>query len=164
MSRRNLVPPADSTARWHPDTGAATTLPARLVRAIAVVLIACASAGVVERITFSPADFGTWEYFRGLVTVEGNAIRVRRFGGGFNAVADADEFHSQAVGAHGSATLRAGSGAGTARRVGDQRSGTWWQPAPGDPVEKWWIELDLGRTVVASQVALVVPDRRGARP
>ncbi|MEW6751653.1 MAG: FlgD immunoglobulin-like domain containing protein [Candidatus Latescibacterota bacterium] len=47
--------------------------------------------------------------------------------------------------------------------MADLQRDTWWQPEPTDPVEAWWLELDLGRAVAADRVRLIFPDTAGAR-
>lgn len=136
-----------------------------LASAFTLFLLIPGSAVIaLERLTFELEDFQTWNYPRGLVTIDDGTVRVRRFGKGFNAVANAGEFVSKAVGPHGTATFRTPSNLADAALVGDQRYDTWWQPYSDDLVDQWWIELDLGRTVVADKLRLIFPDTTGARP
>jgi hypothetical protein len=128
------------------------------------LLLLSGDAGARERLTFGPEHFRTWDYPQGLVTIGDDTIGVRRFGEGYNAAANAGEFSSKTVGLHGTATVRSASNPTDAALIVDLRDDTWWQPSPDDPVENWWIELDLGRTVVADKLRLVFPDTAGRRP
>jgi hypothetical protein len=49
----------------------------------------------------------------------------------------------------------AGSNPADAPKVLDGVSTTLWAPDPEDGVDSWWIELDLGRAVVAQNIKLV---------
>ena len=47
-----------------------------------------------------------------------------------------------------------GSGAETGSLVHDGDPLTWWEPDPADDVEDWFVEIDLGRAVIAEQVVV----------
>ena len=47
-----------------------------------------------------------------------------------------------------------GSGAATGSLVHDGDPLTWWEPDPADDVEDWFVEIDLGRAVIAGQVVV----------
>ena len=49
---------------------------------------------------------------------------------------------------------RVGSNPPAAGALFDGRFDTYWEPAPEDPIASWWIEVDLGRTVVVDQIVL----------
>ena len=49
---------------------------------------------------------------------------------------------------------RAGSDPPAAGALFDGSSDTYWEPAAEDPIASWWIEVDLGRTVVADQIVV----------
>ena len=59
---------------------------------------------------------------------------------------------------------KVGSGRASKDRIIDDDLATYWQPDPKDPLEDWWIEVNLGRTVPVSRIRLIFPDRKGARP
>jgi hypothetical protein len=46
----------------------------------------------------------------------------------------------------------------------DGRSDTYWQPSTEDPLDDWWIEIDLGRMVYATKITLTFPDTTDAVP
>ncbi|MFA6110959.1 MAG: hypothetical protein WDA75_19535 [Candidatus Latescibacterota bacterium] len=98
------------------------------------------------------------------MSITSDGVHVQPFAERYNAVASAQEFPPDSIGHHGGTLVRAGSDAAEARLVADQRLDTWWRPDPNDPVETWWIELDLGRAVVADRVRLIFPDAAGTRP
>lgn len=49
---------------------------------------------------------------------------------------------------------RAGSRPQSAPHAIDGREDTYWEPDRSDPVDNWWLEVDLGRVVSASQVVV----------
>ena len=57
-----------------------------------------------------------------------------------------------------------GSGTATADNLIDGRSDTWWQPDSADVVEDWFVEIDLGRMVLAKKVRLTFPDTLDVKP
>ncbi len=129
-----------------------------------VSLLTLGSALSAQDIDFAGTDFSSWSYPRGLVTVQPDAIVVKRFEKKFNAVANAGEFSSSIIGDYGQRFARTPTSTATGALVGDQDPTTWWQPDADDPVEKWWIEIDLGRAVVAEKLRVIFPDQEGARP
>jgi hypothetical protein len=121
---------------------------ARLVVA-ALVLGACTRVDAQD-LVFKGLDFESWNHPRGLVKVLPGGVEVKRFGKGFNAVANAGEFSSSVIGISGLRPEHAASNQSQAHRVTDQDPATWWQPDPADPLQTWWVEIDLGRAVVAT--------------
>jgi hypothetical protein len=49
---------------------------------------------------------------------------------------------------------RVGSNPADASNILDGDPTTFWEPDPNDPVENWWIELDLGRVVPVDELIL----------
>ena len=49
---------------------------------------------------------------------------------------------------------RVGSNPEAAANVLDGDPSTWWEPDPRDPVEDWWLEIDLGRVVPVDTLRL----------
>ena len=65
---------------------------------------------------------------------------------GINAVLNAFEFDGG---------LRdAGSNRGSVVNLMDGRMDTYWEPDIDDPLEDWWVQIDLGRTVSATRIVL----------
>ncbi len=119
-----------------------------------------------ENLVFSGMDFESWNPPQGLVDVQADGIQVKRFSKSFNAVANGREFSSVTIGdLYGSVRpARTPSNQADAHLIADQDPNTWWQPAADDPPEKFWVELDLGRAVIADKIRVVFPDTEGARP
>ena len=140
----------------------ATTKSGLLAAAAALHLAAAGAAA--QNVVFDASDFETWTHPRGLVSVGSEGIAVRRFGKSFNAVADAGRYSASVIGDYGVLPVRAPSSQGTAHRATDQDPQTWWQPDPADPLQQWWLEVDLGRAVVARNLRVTFPDTEGARP
>ena len=69
---------------------------------------------------------------------------------GVNAALDAAGF--------GGGVRAAGSGAAKASHLIDGRMDTYWEPDPGDRLEDWWVQIDLGRTVSATRIVLKFVD------
>jgi hypothetical protein len=85
-----------------------------------------------------------------------------------NAVLDASHFET--IIAEGD-TVRgglraAGSNAQTAALALDGDVRTFWEPDPKDSLEQWFVEIDLGRSVIAQQVRVLTrsPQRRAPAP
>ena len=49
---------------------------------------------------------------------------------------------------------RVGSNAADAANILDGDPTTFWEPDPNDPVENWWVEIDLGRVVPIDELVL----------
>ena len=130
--------------------------------AVAFLLLAAAASG--QNLRFAGSDFASWAHPQGLVEVLPQGIKVKRFEQRFNAVANAREFSAKAIGDYGQRFARTPSNQQQADLAGDQDPNTWWQPDPDTPVQLWWLELDLGRSVVADKVRVRFPNREGAKP
>ena len=141
----------------------------RPLNQILVVAVTAALSGAelaAQDLVFSGLDFDAWDHPRGLVNVEEDGIEVKRFGKTFNAVANADEFSSVIIGnLYGSIRpVRTPSNQADAHLIADQDPHTWWKPVATDPTENFWVELDLGRAVIADKIRVVFPDTTNARP
>lgn len=119
-----------------------------------------------QNVVFSGSDFESWDHPRGLVNVQADGVEVKRFGKSFNAVANAHEFSSTIIGdLYGSVRpVRTPSNQAEAHLIADQDPTTWWKPVADDPTEKFWVELDLGRAVIADKLRITFPDTTDARP
>ena len=131
---------------------------------IFIALLLSVSGGMAENIVFSGSDFESWNPPQGLVDVRADGIAVKRFGKTFNAVANAHEFSSVVIGdVYGSVRpARTPSNQADAHLIADQDPDTWWKPVADDPTENFWVELDLGRAVIADKIRVVFPDTEGA--
>ena len=74
------------------------------------------------------------------IEIDGQIVRVP----GINAVSNASEY--------GGGVLAAGSNASMAFDLMDGDLDTFWEPEIDDPIESWWVQIDLGRVVSANKV------------
>ena len=129
-----------------------------------LLLLVVHSALDAQDIVFAGTDFAAWNHPAGLVQIGSTGITVKRFGTTFNAVANASEFSSVTIGDYGRLPVRAPSNQGQAGLVADQDHNTYWQPDLDDPLQKWWLEVDLKRAVVARKIRVIFPQTEDARP
>lgn len=59
---------------------------------------------------------------------------------------------------------RVGSNPELAAHVFDNDPTTFWEPDPGDPLDQWWIEIDLGRAVPLERLRLQFVDEELGDP
>ena len=113
------------------------------------------------------AEWQQWTFPAGTLAISPTgSVTPVEFKGVHNAAANASEFTHELVSGkemRGGA-WKAGSNLATAGRVLDGRAQTFWQPDPDAPLEDWWIEINLGRAVLVSEIRLIFPDQEGARP
>ena len=89
-----------------------------------------------------------------------------KFKGAHNAALNSVEFTHNFVGgkeAQGGA-WKAGSNFAAAGNIIDGDPNTFWQPDPDATLDEWWIEIDLGRATLVTEIRLIFPDQQGARP
>ena len=114
------------------------------------------------------ADWDMWEFPRSAVVQnDDGSIGLSRIDKKINSVANARQFLHAAKSTKelipGGIRV-VGSGAETADNIIDGREDTWWQPAEEDKLGIWWIEVDLGRMVLATKIRLTFPDTLEVRP
>lgn len=133
---------------------------------VAVALLLCWQPLPAEQVFQIPRDhsWDTWDYPRGLIRVDEDGAHVKRFTKDLNALADAEDFEIKAIGLHGTRVVRTPTNQARADRIRDQRHDTWWQPEQSQPLDQWWLEIDLRRLVLATRIRLIFPDTTGARP
>ena len=136
----------------------------RLSRILTLSVLLIAIPAIGQDLIFDTDEFASWQYPAGLVNVTDEGVTVKRFGATENAVADIDDHSSITIGQFGSRPARTPTNQFSADRIRDQDETTYWKPNPNDPLQLWWIELDLGRVVVADKVRVIFPDEEGARP
>ena len=115
----------------------------------------------------SPADWASWTVPHGLVQVgDDGRLQLVKFRRDVNVVEDARlySYQSPERGEVSGGVWEAGSNAATAPLVIDGDPETFWQPDPAAEREDWFIDIDLGRAVLAKEISLRFPDREGARP
>ncbi|HIG54143.1 MAG TPA: hypothetical protein EYG11_12305 [Candidatus Latescibacteria bacterium] len=132
-------------------------------------ILLSAYASRADRLTFdSAAAWESWEAPYGLVQIgDAGQLQLIKYRKNTNVIADAHLF------THKTKTRgdeipggiwEAGSGQATADRVIDGDPATFWKPDPDDVVGEWFVQLDLGRAVLAKEIRLKFPDQEGARP
>jgi hypothetical protein len=113
------------------------------------------------------AQWRQWTFPSGTLAFSPNgSVTPVEFKGVHNAAANASEFTHELVSGQEmrGGAWKAGSNLATAGRVIDGRANSFWQPDPDAPLEDWWIEINLGRAVLVSEIRLIFPDQEGARP
>ena len=135
---------------------------------IALSNLLCIEVLEGEMLTFdSKEKWEGWTLPSGLVEIDKKGhLVLRKFRKNINAIQGAGAFeHSTSQnGVVRGGIWRVGSGASTASTVIDGKYETYWKPDPDDPLAKWEIEIDLGRSVLARNIQLYFPDLDGARP
>lgn len=115
----------------------------------------------------SESEWRTWTMPRDLVQVgDTGKLSLVRFSREIDAVRDAHLFsHStQQRGEVRGGIWEAGSSPASAALLLDGDPSTFWQPDPDDALKQWYVDIDLGRAVLARQIRLRFPDEPGARP
>jgi hypothetical protein len=93
-----------------------------------------------------------WAFPAGSVTFDNGVARPRQVLNRRNAIADAP-MHTDADGVSGGIRA-AGSNPAAAAALLDGDLSTWWEPDADDPLDNWWVEIDLGRLVWASKIVV----------
>jgi len=108
----------------------------------------------------------TWNFPIGTIDIrDDGSIKPVRFESSFNVAPSSPQFvHKLRAGNTEGGVWNVGSNSVAADRVIDGDTGTYWKPSQGDGVDKWWLEIDLGRMVAVKEVRLHFPDEDGARP
>ena len=109
----------------------------------------------------------TWVFPVGTLDLRTDgSIKPIRFEQPFNAAPSAPLFTHELkkAGEQRGGVWKAGSNAADAPLIIDDDPTTYWQPSPDDPLDAWWIEINLGRMVAVKEIRLHFPDEEGARP
>ena len=116
----------------------------------------------------STASWSTWKRPHGLIDFDDSGrLHLVKFRKDINAVADAPNFthRTRSRGANVRGGIwEAGSNPTAARRIIDGDRKTFWQASADDPLGDWFVQIDLGRAVLANEIRLHFPDQAGARP
>ncbi len=113
------------------------------------------------------AQWETWIYPLGTLDLRPDgSIKPVRFEQPFNAAPSSPLFTHKLkkADAQRGGVWKVGSNAADADLIIDDDIATYWKPNPDDPLNAWWIEIDLGRMVAVKEVRLHFPDQEGARP
>jgi hypothetical protein len=140
-----------------------------MILCAALSMLLSTTQGQADELRFdSPADWDQWNLPVGLINIGvDGSLTPRRFRKDINAVADAGQFSHPTL-KRGEAAVggvwAAGSNPDEAANAIDGDPGSVWRPAADDAVEDWFLDIDLGRVVLAREIRLVFPDTEGARP
>ena len=136
------------------------------IRLLLVATLCAAGADADELRLSSPADWQTWAIPKGTLEIaDDGSISLAWMRRNINAVADAAEFsHSEGKKQVFGGIRTVNSNPQDAANIMDQDPSTWWQPSADDPLDDWWIEIDLGRPVLARKLRFVFPDTPDAKP
>ena len=107
-----------------------------------------------------------WTYPKGAVELnEDGSIHLVWFRRNIDPIANADEFEHKTVErgmVHGGIRVRSNERDASYLIDGDEH--TYWKPKADDPLDTWWVEVDLGRVVLADHIRLVFANTAGAKP
>ena len=138
------------------------------MRPLLWVLCSATALAAAEFRFDSAASWSTWKQPHGLIEFDaGGRLQLIKFRKDINAIADAPNFThlTRSRGANVPGGIwEAGSNPAAARRIIDGDRKTFWQASADDPLGDWFVQIDLGRTVLAKEIRLHFPDQEGARP
>ena len=132
------------------------------------VFCSAAMLGAEEFRFDGQAAWSTWQRPHGLVEFdETGQLRLVKYRKNINAIDNAPDFthltRSRGENVPGG-LWEAGTNPTDAGRVIDGDNTTFWQASPDDPLGDWFVQIDLGRAVLAEEIRLHFPDQEGARP
>ncbi len=114
------------------------------------------------------AAWSTWEIPYGLVEFgDAGQLQLVKFRKDINAATNAPLFaHSTRSRGDNVAggVWKAGSNPDAAGRIIDGDPTTFWQASSSDALDDWFVQIDLGRAVLAKEIRLEFPNQDGARP
>jgi hypothetical protein len=128
------------------------TTPHRLFTVFGIVLfLYCPFVNAKTLTVQTTADWNQWQRPGDAITIDASGISPALVRQNINAVADAADF--------GGGIRVVGSDTRNATNLVDGDPETTWNPAATDPIENWFIEVDLGRAVSARSLRLTLhPD------
>ena len=100
----------------------------------------------------APEHWPEWGFPPGSLDFGDEGVRPAFVREQVNAALDASAF-TYGDGARGG-IRSAGTDLGGAANILDGREDTFWEPDLADPLDKWWVEIDLGRLVWAQKVVV----------
>ena len=139
------------------------------MRSLLMCILFSATAIGAEVLRFdNAAAWSTWQMPYGLVEFgDAGQLQLIKFRKDINAVANASLFthptRSRGEDVPGG-IWKAGSNPAAAGQIIDGDSATFWQAAESDVLDDWFVQIDLGRAVLAKEIRLTFPDQEGARP
>ena len=135
-----------------------------------LICILCSAVPVgAEVLRFdSTSAWSTWEIPYGLVEFgDAGQLQLVKFRKDINAATNAPLFaHSTRSRGDNVAggVWKAGSNPDAAGRIIDGDPTTFWQASSSDALDDWFVQIDLGRAVLAKEIRLEFPNQDGARP
>jgi hypothetical protein len=111
-------------------------------------------------ITFdTKQDWSQWKAMKGTIEItEDGWAKPTFIRKNVNAAVNAHEFviekDAQGAPSRWGGIIGAGSNPDRARSILDGNMTTWWSPRPEDPLDAWWVEVDLGRLITATRMVL----------
>ncbi|MDP6019326.1 MAG: hypothetical protein QGI32_24770, partial [Candidatus Latescibacteria bacterium] len=144
-------------------------LSTKALRRLAVVALFGAVTAYGDVLEFdSRADWNSWAIPPGVLEFGASGdISLSRIDKNIDAVANARDFLHVIKGSRDpipGGIRVVGSGEETADNLIDGRQDTWWEPSQEDRLDFWWIEVDLGRMVLAQKIKLTFPDTLDVKP
>ncbi|MYK41173.1 MAG: hypothetical protein F4049_13255 [Gemmatimonadetes bacterium] len=139
------------------------------MRPLLILVLCSATALGADALRFADVDaWSTWDMPYGLVEFgDAGQLQLVKYRKDINAVANAPLF-THGTRSRGEAVAggiwKAGSNPGAAEQTIDGDPATFWQAAPNDALDDWFVQVDLGRAVLAKEIRLTFPDKEGARP
>ena len=94
-----------------------------------------------DRLVVEPEHWESWDFPQGTVTVAEDGVRPVWIQPRNNAIP-------------GATIVATGSNPAGAPNILDNDPATYWEPDIDSPQDDWWIEIDLGKSVNATQIAL----------
>ena len=103
-------------------------------------------------LSVAPEHWSAWRFPSGSLDFSAEGVRPVFVREQVNAALDASAF-TYADGVQGG-IRRAGTDLAGAANILDGREDTFWEPDLADALDKWWVEIDLGRLVWAQKVVV----------
>ena len=138
-----------------------------LMKSCVLSLLLVPLAGEEVRGQVFQVDEDEWTFPAGILQfAEDGSVTPKKFASSINAALDASQFTyaSKEQGDVQGGVWKVGSNPRDADNIIDGDPETFWKPNPNDPVEDWWIEINLARAVPTNMIRLHFPDQEGARP
>ena len=137
-----------------------------LLCVLMLLMLVHAASWSDEYVIEGRSEWTRWVRPEGVVDLRADgSLALKDFAGQMDPMLNMGDFEHVS---RTSGTVRGGikvrSNTGTARRLVDRDTTTWWQPRASDGLDNWWVEVDLGRLVLLQKIRLVFPDTVGARP
>ena len=139
------------------------------MRSLLICILCFAATIDAEVLRFdNAAAWSTWEIPYGLVEFgDAGQLQLVKFRKDVNAATNAPLFtHSTRSRGDNVAggVWKVGSNPDAAGWIIDGDPATFWQASPSDVLDDWFVQIDLGRAVLAKEIRLEFPDQDGARP